>query len=123
MGVHDVGAPMGRPGGPGDAALRTARRKTKRFVAARGRVETYVEVTRPSGDREKLHPDRVPLERRTRGSRAGRLLAVPSAPSDIDLFLQRQEGDGWSDDLETGGSASLERETLSAGRGEPGTPD
>ncbi|MEX2193868.1 MAG: CocE/NonD family hydrolase [Thermoleophilaceae bacterium] len=47
--------------------------------------------------------------------------AVPGAPADIDLYLQRQEDDGtWSDDLASGASGSLESETLESGRLEPG---
>jgi len=47
--------------------------------------------------------------------------AVPSLPADIDLFLQRKQADGsWSADLASGGSASLESETMTTGRLSPG---
>jgi hypothetical protein len=47
--------------------------------------------------------------------------ATPSAPADIDLFLQRRNADGtWSRDLATGGSASTGGETLEFGRLAPG---
>ncbi|HET9737435.1 MAG TPA: CocE/NonD family hydrolase [Solirubrobacteraceae bacterium] len=49
-------------------------------------------------------------------------LATPSAAADIDLYLQRRNADGtWSGDLATGGSSSLESETLEFGRLAPGT--
>ena len=49
-------------------------------------------------------------------------LATPSAAADIDLYLQRRNADGtWSSDLATGGSSSLESETLEFGRLAPGT--
>ena len=44
------------------------------------------------------------------------VVATPSTPADVDLFLQRQEADGtWSEDLGAtgGGSSSLENETMS----------
>ena len=47
--------------------------------------------------------------------------ATPSAPADVDLYLQRRNADGtWSDDLAVGGSASTETETLAFGRLAPG---
>jgi uncharacterized protein len=49
------------------------------------------------------------------------VLATPAAPSDMDLYLQRQNADGtWSDDLAVGGSSSTESETLEFGRLQPG---
>jgi len=48
-------------------------------------------------------------------------LAKPSAPADVDLYLQRRNADGsWSGDLATGGSSSTESETLEHGRLAPG---
>jgi predicted acyl esterase len=47
--------------------------------------------------------------------------ARPGSPADVDLYLQRQAADGtWSDDLASGGSSSLESESLSTSRLEPG---
>lgn len=40
------------------------------------------------------------------------VLATPAVPADIDLYLQRQTADGWSDDLASGASGSLSEETL-----------
>jgi hypothetical protein len=49
-------------------------------------------------------------------------LATPAAATDVDLYLQRRNADGtWSGDLATGGSSSLESETLEFGRLAPGT--
>ena len=49
------------------------------------------------------------------------VLAEPSTPADVDLYLQRRQADGtWSDDLATGGSSSMESETLEHGRLAPG---
>ena len=47
--------------------------------------------------------------------------STASAPADIDLYLHRRLPDGsWSEDLETGGTADLEIETLTAMDLEPG---
>ncbi len=40
------------------------------------------------------------------------VVATPAAPADIDLSLQRQTDDGWSDDLASGTSGSLDEEGL-----------
>ncbi len=48
------------------------------------------------------------------------VLATPAAPADVDLSLQRLDGDTWSEDLAAGESGELDRETLVAGRQEPG---
>jgi predicted acyl esterase len=50
----------------------------------------------------------------------GTVKAVPSAPADLDLYLQRKTGDGWSGDLATGGSSALDSETMAIDR--PLTP-
>jgi predicted acyl esterase len=47
--------------------------------------------------------------------------ATPSAPADIDLFLQRQKPDGtWSGDLASAGTAELTGETMTTERLSPG---
>ena len=47
--------------------------------------------------------------------------AVPATAGDVDLYLQREDGEGsWSQDLTAGESSSTEHETLSANRLDPG---
>jgi predicted acyl esterase len=47
--------------------------------------------------------------------------ATPSAPADLDLYLQRRQADGtWTGDLATGGSSALTGETMTTGRLAPG---
>ncbi|MGH3441349.1 MAG: CocE/NonD family hydrolase [Nitriliruptorales bacterium] len=47
------------------------------------------------------------------GNAATSIVAEPSLPADIDLYLQKQGEDGeWSDDLSSGASGSLETESL-----------
>jgi len=48
-------------------------------------------------------------------------LATPSTPADVDLYLQRKAGDGWSRDLASGASGDVDKETLTSGRLAPGT--
>ena len=48
------------------------------------------------------------------------VLATPALPADLDLYLQRLDDDGWSDDLAAGESGELDHETLTAGRQAPG---
>jgi uncharacterized protein len=47
--------------------------------------------------------------------------ATPALPADIDLYLQRVNADGSTEDIASGASGSLEQEVLSAGRQPPGT--
>jgi uncharacterized protein len=48
--------------------------------------------------------------------------AKPSLPADLDTYLQRRESDGsWSDDIASGESADLTRETMTTTRLWPGT--
>ncbi len=48
--------------------------------------------------------------------------AVPEAPADLDLFLQRQEADGsWSEDVASGTNFGGAAESLSTDRLGPGT--
>ena len=50
------------------------------------------------------------------------VLATPSTPADLDVYLQKRAEDGtWSDDLAVGESSALTGETLATGRLEPGT--
>ena len=58
------------------------------------------------------------------GNASFEVVATPSTPADVDLFLQRQQQDGtWSEDLGAtgGGSSSLESETMSYEPAIPGT--
>jgi predicted acyl esterase len=49
------------------------------------------------------------------------VLATPSAPADIDLYLQKQNGDGsWTGDLSSGASGSLTEETMRVESLQPG---
>jgi hypothetical protein len=52
----------------------------------------------------------------------GNVKAVPTAPADIDLYLQRKTADGWSEDIANGGSSALDGETMAIDRRlQPGT--
>jgi hypothetical protein len=49
------------------------------------------------------------------------VLATPTAPADIDLFLQRRNDDGsWTGDLSTGASGSLSEEIMRVESLQPG---
>jgi putative CocE/NonD family hydrolase len=48
------------------------------------------------------------------------VLATPALPADLDLYLQRLDGEVWSENLAAGESGELDHETLVAGRQAPG---
>jgi putative CocE/NonD family hydrolase len=48
------------------------------------------------------------------------VVATPALPADLDIYLQRLDGETWSEDLAAGESGELDHETLVAGRQQPG---